>query len=121
VTEGPHSSRGGESEGRRLQALLAEHEVLRREIEQRSAAQRSFFVLSVPAIGAVASVSIQQGKPMILLAVPFVLPFCLAVWQEHNVSIACIGYYVGTHLTARIGEVTGDAKHWDGRTSSVRR
>lgn len=93
----------------RLQALLTEYEALRREMGQRADTQRAFVILAVSAVGAVLSLSVKEAEPMILLAVPFVLPISLAVWQEHAASIAGAGHYIRRHLAQRIAEVTDDA------------
>jgi len=91
-----------------LQTYLTEYQGLREEILERSKTQRIIIVFALTAIGAVVSLTIQQQRPELLLAIPLILPFVLVIWCEHHHSIMKIGEYLDDHIAQKVQNLVLD-------------
>lgn len=90
-----------------VQIHLAEFKALRGEIARRSSFQTAVLTIQLAAIGSILAVALQQCRPEILLALPFISSFALLSYATGHAQICTLGYYIGENPRPKLFSLTG--------------
>lgn len=94
-----------------IQAAVAEFNVLRKEISDRSSAQTTILNLNLTALSAIAALVLaDRADPLVLLVLPLLSSCFGMLFFDHAANIDQIGRYLREEVQAMVTEAVGDPR-----------